>query len=484
MEKSYAYQEDEYEEGLTFKKVGHFFAKGWLRMLVWVLALVAATTVIVLPIKFYYKSEPMAQTTIEFVYEGIETGKDPSGGTLDTDNIISTTVLANAIRDAGLGEVITDVSDLRENMRVEGVETDEYVRLVEAAANGDSTAQTTLRTYVMYPTRFNVIISKPKKLGLNDTQAKQLLNKVVANYFEDFKNRYSLTADDIYLLSAEQFTLSENSSDEFINIYDTYSNKLAYADEILMSIVSNSSVTAVMPDKSKLTKLQIELSGLTAELADFSSQVLSNNIWKDKVSAYKSLDILSKSLENQIEEQDKKIENLTTQIANFQPSSTHNNTPSGTVIVTTYPDEYYDLQKQLTTAYERKSALAYQAYEVTTRLGVIGDATEPTDETLKASALTKLKSIEGNIQNFADKLTDMTDEFDALYVSSSVRQTRQPVVTRKSSGLNVIIVYGVAVVAGLLIGGIITCVKIGKASAKARVEAAADEKNADEKTED
>ena len=35
MNKTYEYVEDEYEEGLTFKKVGRFFAKGWLRMLVY-----------------------------------------------------------------------------------------------------------------------------------------------------------------------------------------------------------------------------------------------------------------------------------------------------------------------------------------------------------------------------------------------------------------------------------------------------------------
>ena len=114
---TYEYEEGEYEEGLTFAKVGHFFKKGWLRMVIYALVIAVVASIIVLPIKVYYKSEAVAQTSIEYIYDGIEKGQNPNGGQLDTNNVISTTVLDSAVKAAKLEDVIPDISQLREAMR-------------------------------------------------------------------------------------------------------------------------------------------------------------------------------------------------------------------------------------------------------------------------------------------------------------------------------------------------------------------------------
>ena len=266
MNKTYEYVEDEYEEGLTFKKVGRFFAKGWLRMLVYAIIAVALVSVVALPIKFFYKSEEVAQTTVEFLYEGIETGKDPDGNTLVTDNIISPSVLAKAISAAELDGVVSDVAGLRSEMRVEGVETDEYLRLVKAAADGDENAKNTLRTYVMFPTRFNIIISEPSKLGLSDAQAKLLLNKVVESYLADFKTRYSVTN----MLAEETFKLSENSVMEFVDIYDSYVSKLSAIELSLKNVSADNSIVSAMTDKTSFARLEIKLSAIKTDLINFN----------------------------------------------------------------------------------------------------------------------------------------------------------------------------------------------------------------------
>lgn len=466
MNKSYEYVEDEYEEGLTFKKIGHFFAKGWLRMLVYALILIALVTVIALPIKFFYKSEAVAQTTIEFVYEGIETGKDPDGNILDTDNIISPTLLARAVSEAELDGVIPNVAELRSKMRVEGLDTDEYLRLVEAAASGDENAKNTLRTYTMYPTRFNIIISEPNKLGLSDTQAKLLLNKVVACYLEDFKVRYSITG----MLVGETFKLSESTIMEFVDIYDSYIGKLSSIELPLKNIAADNAIAAAMSDKTAFARLEIALSSIKTDLNNFNSYVLSKNIFRNKQSAKVSLDNLAERLAKQIDTQDEKIKNLTTQIENFKPNTTQNNTPSGSVIVTTYPDEYYALQRQLTAAYEEKYVLTNSAYDVAARLAAIGDVAEPTPEALVNEAFEELRRIESKLESFIAELSDVSEQYDSMFVASSVRHIRQPVVARKSSGLNVIIIYAVALIAGVLIASVVTGVKIARANAKAKAK--------------
>lgn len=464
MDKSYAYEEEGYEEGLTFKKIGHFFAKGWLRMLVYLLIAAALVTVIALPIKFFYKTEAIAQTTVEFIYDGIEVGKDPDGNTLDSDNMISTTVLARAVTAAELDDVIQDVAELRSKMRVEGVETEEYLRLVEAAANGDESAKNTLRTYTMYPTRFNIIISEPKKLGLSDTQAKLLLNKTVASYLADFKSRYSITVK----LANETFTLSENTMTEFVDIYDSYTAKISAIELSLQNVSADMSVVDAMSDKTAFARLEIALSTVKNDLNNFNSYVLSNGIFRNKASAKASLDNTAERLAKQIDSQDEKIKNLTTQIDNFKPNTTQNNTPSGSVIITTYPDEYYQLQSRLTAAYEEKYELTNRAYDVSARLAAIGDVSAPSSAADIQNATEMLKAIELGAQSVVSELSELADEYDEMFVSSSVRQIRQPVVTRRSSSLNLLVIYAAAVIAGVLVAGIVTGVKISRANAKAK----------------
>ena len=110
MDQAYEYVESDIEEGITFKKVAYFFKKGWLRMIIYAAVIALLTTAVALPIKSFYKSEPIATTTIEYIYNGIETGLAPDGSILNTDHIISTTVLSDAVAEANLGEVITDIS--------------------------------------------------------------------------------------------------------------------------------------------------------------------------------------------------------------------------------------------------------------------------------------------------------------------------------------------------------------------------------------
>ena len=70
-------------------------------MLIYAAVLALVATAVFVPIKVFYKSEPVAETSIEFIYDGIEKGLNPIGGVLDTDNIISTTVLKKRRRSSG-----------------------------------------------------------------------------------------------------------------------------------------------------------------------------------------------------------------------------------------------------------------------------------------------------------------------------------------------------------------------------------------------
>ena len=215
MEQTYVYTEEDPEDELTFKKIGRFLKKGWLRMVVYALIALALAALVAVPIKVYYNSEEAAVTSIEFVYDGIEKGENPSGGSFDRDLIISPKVLTAAVEEAGLSDKIKEITTLRAAMRVDAVPDKEYYDLVAAAANGDSQAQEKLRTTTFYPTRFDIVLSEPRALDLTDSEAVLLLEKIVACYYDDFADRYSVTK----MFSNSIYTMTDAASTlEFVDI--------------------------------------------------------------------------------------------------------------------------------------------------------------------------------------------------------------------------------------------------------------------------
>lgn len=470
MNQSYVYEEDENEEGITFKKVGHFFKKGWLRMLIYVVTLCLITTAIAVPIKVFYKSEPVAQTSVEYIYEGIEKGLDPKGNALNTDNIISMQVLRTAVEEAQLGGVIDNITTLRNSMRVEGVETDEYVRLVQAAADGDTAAANTLRNYTMYPTRFDIIISDPAGLGLSDDQAKLLLNKIVSAYYSDFQNRFY----SVKPFSVDGYALSQNELREFTDIYDVYTAELGLIKTALSELDVTDTASA-----ATFTQLLAELNILNSDYGSFNAYILSNKIWRDPDTARNNLAEKQTEINNELSALESEISSLKDQISKISPNTTTTGTGDNLTIVQTYPEYYYELQANL---YEKNSAVsAYQLQlnNIETRLKKLEDAGQ-TDSALIKSATQKLVALEAKTVGFVEKANAALEDYYGAATASALKHVQPPVVTRRNNKLNLLIVYLVVVIAAILAAGVVTVIKIAKANAKAKKDAiAADAKPQD-----
>ncbi len=461
MDNSYAYEEDEYEEGLTLKKVGHFLAKGWVRMLVYALIAVLVTAIVVLPIKVFYKSEPVAQTSIEFIYKGVEEGLDPNGGTLNTDNIISPAVLGSAVESAELTEVLTDISKLRGAMRVEAVPTQEYLDLRQAAADGNADAQKELLTYKMFPTRFNIVLSDPKKLGLNDTQAALLLDKVVAAYFDSFRDRYSVSKP----FSSDIFTLSTDKTIEFTKVYDVYEATLSSAREAL-DLLAKSGGTFESKAKVTFSALQGRLSTLELSYDNFNDYILDNNIWRNKSTATKTFNDEATRLTAEKTAQEAYITSLQAQIKEIKANTVTSTNGGQTVETQSYPEQYYEYQDLLVSAQNALRSIETRIANNTIRSNTIATAPDVTSSELIASAESAVAGLEKSSAEFIDSLNvTISEYYDATVVSSAVRQVQPSSVTRRSSGLNVLIILLIAAAVGLVVGGIVTGVKIFKANA-------------------
>lgn len=486
MDRSYEYtDEDEYEEGLTFAKVGHFLKKGWLRMLIFTLGFALVALIIALPIKTYYHSEYVGQTSIEYIYDGVEKGLDPNGGTLNTDNVISTRVLSDAVKAAELDGVITEISSLRERMRVVGVESEEYKKLVSDAASGNAEAQTTLRTYSMYPTRFDIIISEPGELGLTDNQVKLLLDKVVSSYYNDFKARYSVSN----MFASDLYNLSDNIGMwEYVDIYDVYTQALSPISEHLTALNKKHSTFTSSVNNSNFALLLSELETLRAGYDRFSDYVITNDIWRNKEVALKSISEQKTRLEKEIESLDKLAEQMKAQLDSIQPNQIIVTTGSGSQTTTSYPQEYWNYHEQYSDTIKEISQKNDQLSVIVSRLNSLeasGAEAKADDEKL-ATALAELKSLEQKSTVLVAKINNtITDFYDTTIIASSVRQPIPSMVMRMSSDFNIVIIIVVAAIVGLLVACVMTGVKISKANARAKqTGAAAPEKDEDAKADE
>lgn len=466
MNDPYVYEEDRTEEGITFKKVGYFFKKAWLRMLIYAVIFALLTTAVAVPIKVFYKSEPLAVTSVEFIYDGIEDGLDPRGGALVTDNMISMTVLKSAVDEANLGGKIKDISKLRESMRVEGVKTDEYVRLVEAAANGDRDAAEQLRGYVMHPTRFDIIISDPDELDLSDDEAVMLLDHVVDSYCRDFRKRFSVTA----MFASDVYGLSADKRIEFVDIYDMYYSSLdTMGDYLTMYATTNPTFVSTI-NNTTFALLVNELNILKNRYERFNATVLSGNILRTKGEYITALGVTKDEINNKLTPLQEYITSLIDQLKSFQPNTTTTDANGVHGVVVTYPPEYYEYQEKLDTA--NRLVKDYQTHlkNIETRYNKLKDVTEFDDAAI-AAAETDLAAIEADTRAFTDKVNaTIADYFDTTFVASSVRRVRPPVVTRRSLQFNLALVYVVAVIVAVLAAGVVTGIKISKTNASRKAE--------------
>lgn len=475
MENSYVYEEEQYEEGITFKKIGYFFKKAWIRMIIYAVIAALLATAIAVPIKVYYRSEPVAETSVEFIYDGIEKGLAPNGAIFNSDNIISTTVLSKAVEEAKLGGVIKDITSLRDRMRVEGVPTDEYQKLVEAAANGDKSAQEKLRKYTMYPTRFDIVISDPEQLGLSDDQAVLLLNKVVTEYYNDFKQRYAVTE----MFANDMYDFSQNATVEFTDAYDLYIASLETVKDYLERLSQGNAAFVSTENSTSFAQLLSDLNILIKNYDLFNASVLSGNIWRNKTAAKNSLTASSTDIDNKRTALQEYITELKDQISNIKPTTVTTVDSNGqATTITSYPEEYYTYQKLLNESNLQVLEYNTQKKNIETRLKALED-TAPTDQASIDRAQTELKSLEQYTVDFIDKVNStIEDYYNAAFISSSVRQVRPPVVTRRSLDFNLLLVYAVALIAAMMIAGIVTGVKISKASNAKKNCAASEETTA------
>ncbi len=200
----------------------------------------------------------------------------------------------------------------------------------------------------------------------------------------------------------------------------------------------------------------------------FNNYIMINNVWRQPDVAEDSLKAEQSLIEVKRTNLETYIASLKTLIADIKPNTITSTDSSGKTVTTeTFPAKYYEYIDRLDTSNRELLTYADQLSNIQLRLQKLGDTGLAATPDQQREAVAMLVKLEEETTAFVKKVNNLiSDYYDTTFVSSSVRQIRQPVVSRKSSSMNLLVVYACAVIAGLLVGGIVTGVKIGKANAK------------------
>ena len=357
------------------------------------------------------------------------------------------------------------------------METEEYASLVEAAANGDANAIATLRTYVMHPTSFNIVISNPAALGLTDSEAKKLLSCIVNSYYADFLKRYTVQE----MFSQDVFALSSDSNIEFVNILDIYETalkdirasiqKFADSDPDFVSRVSSKSFVTLVSD----------LILLESKCEQIDGYVSTNNIWADKSVAYDALKVQQEEIGNRIASLKEYVASLNKQIELInQEYQIVADGDKQQIIVGKYPPVYEECHRKLDEANRQIHDYDVRLKNVEMRIAKIdpdkvGENITPTPSTLVEAARKRLAAFEKEAsETVAQANTTIADYYTTQYVASSVRQIRQPIVTRIGLDFSMVVVFLAAGAFGFIVSLIVTAIKISYANAARKKKAARD----------
>lgn len=464
----YIYEDD--EGGLTLKSVGHFLAKSFGRMCLYTLIILVLTTIVALPIKFFYRSRPITTTQVEFTYSGISNGRDPNGATFNSDSLIDPGVLSTAVANAALDGKVPSVSALSEAMRVESVVTTEYLRLVEAAnaSNASDADRAALTNY--HPTKYKIVLDlssleDDERFELTEAESKKLMSAVTAAYIEKFEEEYMPSE----VVSSSVFK-NDYSEIEFNTVYELYQNQLDTVQSTIEQYATRA--PSFSTPNGTFASLQSDLDALQVLYVNYKSFITSNNIWRNPNDAKLELTAKVEAYGYESTELTAYKTSLETQIASIEPDTTVVEGSSPT-ITTKYPAIYSQLHAQLNTANARIAKITALVEECKAQLAQLDQAGSSTPEQI-ALATARLKGLEESTVSFVDKVNALINAYYANSLASSVRVIQPAIVTTEGVSFNILIVYLVAVLAAFVIAWIVTGVRMHMRTVEKKKKPAAD----------
>ena len=178
------------DNNLTPKKIWAFVKANFIRAVLFMaVGAILATFVVLIFNQVRNTVSTRTVSSIEFIYDEASQGLLPNGSPgLNSNMILSHNIVDNAIASLKMGDDAPSGFDVRNAIVINDVLSPARQTLVNRAASGDSAALAQLANPEdnYFPTRFTITLRDPGALGLNNEQAKTLVNAIMREFSADF----------------------------------------------------------------------------------------------------------------------------------------------------------------------------------------------------------------------------------------------------------------------------------------------------------
>lgn len=456
---------------ITFRGIGRFIKQSFVRILIYVLAVVILATLVVVPLKLFWRAAPSVAARIEFIYEGVNQGLDPAGAAFDKNSVKYATVVSSAISKANLTEKLKDVDAVRNSIIVSDVYSAEYLDLKAKADAGDADAIKTLSEYTYYPTRYDVSLRNLKGLNLSKQEAVTLLDNVLDAYSERFAAMY--TQKNIYSSSMFGDSVTTDINADYLDYYDLYYAQLTSINSYIRQMsAKNASFRSTNTNKTFGDLIQ-SYTALETSYGLFKSYVVSNKVAKNLTITKNNLTVTVSKLTNRKTSLNDTITKIQDQIDKYVPETSTIISNGNTTIIQTYAPEYYALQKQLTACIMELGTVTDELAEYNSRLDAFNGASElAADDPLIIGADSMLARLRTDSIAFVTNVNGtVEDYFKTMLVTDSLRVIQPPVYVRSSADIPVLYIYLVGVIGAVIVAMIVTHVKVKNSASPKTAEA-------------
>ena len=131
-----------------------------------------------------------AAAVVNFSFDGLDEGKDPSGGLFDVTKLKSTVVINEALGELGWEDA--DVEEIRANLKIEGVIPDsvkQQIAVINTVAEDAAEYYTTIEDLNYFPSQYTVTLQRCKGMGGDETR--ELLDAILMAYRKYFMDSYA-----------------------------------------------------------------------------------------------------------------------------------------------------------------------------------------------------------------------------------------------------------------------------------------------------
>lgn len=282
------------ESILSFRKLFHNIKKLFILWL-------SAAILVFLIISVYSTTKEIIgreiNVIINFSFDGIESGHDPSGNKFDANEIKDKTAIKTCLDDMGKEYSDNDVENIYTSISISGnVPSDVINRITNYSSiysQEDVNQAPSVGDKTYYPTQYTITMDC-SRVNLSFSQSAKFLNKLTENYTKTFFSKYG------YKKSLEDaITVIDYNDYDYIDAISVFDSSLTSIQNYIDNIANNDE-----------TRFRSEKSGYTfTDLSRAINTIRTEDL--DLISSYVTVYNVTKSKENLIANYQFKIEDLT-----------------------------------------------------------------------------------------------------------------------------------------------------------------------------